>query len=106
MASVNDRINRLEERRAGPAPWETPPIVTLLIKEMNAEGLELDGRPPDPANEPTPEEEEAGREASRWFLETGAALMRTAGPGPAALEGIAQMEEQARQNIERKGSSA
>ncbi len=110
MASVNDRINRLEESRA-PPPWKTPPLVTLIIKEMNAERMELDGRPPDPANEPTPEEEEAGRESSRWFLETGAALMRAAGPGPAgpgpaALEGIAQMEEQARQNIETKGSSA
>ena len=105
MASVNDRLGRLEARRA-PPPWKTPPLVTLLIKEMNAERMELDGRPPDPANEPTPEEEEAGREASRWFLETGAALMRAAAPGPAALEGIAQMEEQARQNIERKGSSA
>jgi hypothetical protein len=112
---VNDRIARLEESRA-PPPWKTPPLVTLIIKEMNAERMELDGRPPDPANEPTPEEEEAGREASRWFLETGAALMRAAGPGPAgpgpagpgpaALEGIAQMEEQARQNIETKGASA
>jgi hypothetical protein len=105
MASVNDRINRLEESRA-PPPWKTPPLVTLIIKEMNAERLELDGRPPDPYNAPTPEEEEAGREASRRFLESGAALMRAAGPGPDALEGIAQMEEQARQNIETKGSSA
>ncbi len=67
MASVSDRIARLEERRA-PPPWKTPPIVTLLLKEMDAERRELDGRPPDPANEPTPEEEEAGREATRNFL--------------------------------------
>ncbi len=67
MASVNDRLGRLEERRA-PPPWKTPPLVTLLIKEMNAERLELDGRPPDPGNEPTPEELEAGRKATRNFL--------------------------------------
>jgi hypothetical protein len=104
MASVNDRLARLEERRAPPA-WETPPIVNLVMKEMNAQRLELDGRPPDPANEPTPEEEEAGREASRRFLETTAALMRAAGPGPAALEGIAQMEEQAKQHLSEGASS-
>jgi hypothetical protein len=104
MASVSDRLGRLEARRA-PPPHETPPLLTLLIKEMNAERMELDGRPPDPANEPTPEEEDAGREASRRFLETGAALMRAAGPGPAALEGIAQMEEQAKQHLS-EGSSA
>jgi hypothetical protein len=105
LESVNDRLGRLEERRA-PPPYETPPLVTLLIKEMNAEGLELAGRPPDPANGPTPEEEEAGREASRWFLETGAALMRAAAPGPAALEGIAELEAQARQDIETEGASS
>ncbi len=101
---MNDRLARLEERRAPPA-WETPPIVNLVMKEMNAQRLELDGRPPDPANEPTPEEEEAGREASRRFLETTAALMRAAGPGPAALEGIAQMEEQAKQHLSEGASS-
>ncbi len=101
---LNERLARLEERRA-PPPHETPHLLNLLIKEMNKERLELDGRPPDPANEPTPEELEAGREASRRFLETGAALMRAAGPGPAALEGIAQMEEQAKQHLS-EGSSA
>jgi hypothetical protein len=108
MASVNDRLGRLEERRA-PPPWKTPPLVALVIKEMNAERMELDGRPPDPGNEPTPEEEEAGRGAARWFLESGAALMRAAAPGPAALEGIAQMEQQARLDIEahlREGASS
>jgi hypothetical protein len=105
MASVSDRLGRLEERRA-PPPWETPPLLSLLIKEMNAERFELDGRPPDPANEPTPEEEEAGRESSRWFVETGAALLRaSSSANPAALENIAQMEEQARQDIETKGAS-
>ncbi len=67
MASVNDRLGRLEERRAPPA-WETPPIVSLVMKDMNAQRLELDGRPPDPGNEPTPEELEAGRKATRNFL--------------------------------------
>jgi hypothetical protein len=67
MASLSDRLGRLAARRA-PPPWKTPPIVTLLIKDMNAERLELDGRPPDPGNEPTPEELEAGRKATRNFL--------------------------------------
>jgi hypothetical protein len=80
--------------------------VALVIKEMNAERMELDGRPPDPGNEPTPEELEAGRASARWFLESGAALMRAAAPGPAALEGIAELEAQARQDIDTEGSSA
>jgi hypothetical protein len=83
--------------------------VSLVIKEMNAERLELDGRAADPGNAPTPEELEAGRESARWFLESGAALMRAAAPGPAALEGIAQMEQQARLDIEahlREGASS
>ncbi len=101
---LNERLLRLEARRA-PPPHETPPIVTLLIKEMNAERLELDGRPPDPGNEPTPEELEAGREASKSFLETGAAALRATTTDPAALENIAQMEEQAKQHLS-EGSSA
>ncbi len=106
MASVNDRLARLEARRA-PPPHETPHLLNLLIKEMDAERLELDGRPPDPGNEPTPEELEAGREGEMWFLETGGPQMRASSPhNPAALENIAQMEEQARQEIETKGSSA
>jgi len=65
---LNDRLGRLEERRA-PSPWKTPPLVALLLKEMDAEARERDGRPPDPANAViTPEEEEAGREATRNFL--------------------------------------
>ncbi len=68
MASVNDRLGRLEERRA-PPPWKTPPLVTLLLKDMDAEARERDGRPPDPANAViTPEEEEAGRQATRNWL--------------------------------------
>jgi len=106
MASVNDRLARLEERRAPPA-WETPPIVTLVIKEMDAERRELDGRPPDPANAViTPEEEEADREASRWFVETGGPLLRaSSSANPAALENIRQMEEQAKQHLS-EGASA
>jgi len=103
---LNERLLRLEARRASFAtPHETPAIVTLLIKEMNAERLELDGRPPDPGNEPTPEELEAGREGAMWFLETGAEILRANSPA-AALENIAQMEEQARQDIETKGASS
>ena len=65
---LNERLARLEERRA-PPPHETPPLVRLLIKEMDAERRELDGRPPDPANAViTPEELEAGRKATRNFL--------------------------------------
>ncbi len=68
MASLNDRLGRLEERRA-PPPWKTPPLVTLLLKDMDAEVRERDGLPPDPANAViTPEEEEAGRRATRNFL--------------------------------------
>ncbi len=73
---MNDRLGRLEERRA-PPPWKTPPLVTLLIKEMNAERMELDGRPPDPANEPTPEEEEASL-AARTADETARLAQRGA----------------------------
>ena len=65
---LNERLARLEERRA-PPPHETPPLLSLLIKEMDAERRELDGRPPDPANAViTPEELEAGRKATRNFL--------------------------------------
>jgi hypothetical protein len=103
MASLSDRLGRLAARRA-PPPWKTPPLVTLLIKEMNAERMELDGRPPDPANEPTPEEEEAGREASKSFLETGGPRLRATTTDPAALENIRQMEEQAKQHLS-EGSS-
>ena len=102
---LNERLLRLEARRA-PPPHETPHLLNLLIKEMDAERLELDGRPPDPGNEPTPEEEEAGREASKSFLETGAAALRaSSSANPAALENIAQMEEQAKQHLS-EGSSA
>ncbi len=102
MASLNERLAKLEERRAPPPPpWTTPPIVTLLIKEMNAERLELDGRPPDPANEPTLEEREASLEAATWFLEMGGPMMRANSPhSPEALEAILRMEELARQEIE------
>jgi hypothetical protein len=65
---LGDRLARLEERRAPPA-WETPPLLTLLLKEMDAEARERDGRPPDPDNAViTPEEMEAAREATRNFL--------------------------------------
>ncbi len=99
METLNDRINRLEERRA-PPPHETPPLVTLLVKEMDAERRLLDGRPPDPANAViTPEEREAALEASRSFLAAGGPLLRATTTDPGALENIAQMEEQAKQHL-------
>jgi len=98
---LGDRISRLERLQPPTHPYETPPIMTLLIKEMNAERLELDGRPPDPASEPTLEELEAGLEGAIWFVETGAELLRaSSSANPATLENIAQMEVQARQEIE------
>ena len=101
---LNERLLRLEARRA-PPPHETPPIVTLLAKSMDAERLELEGRPPDPANDLTPEEREADLEASRSFLETGAAALRaSSSANPAALENICAMEEQAKQDL-REGTS-
>ncbi len=89
---LNERLAKLEERRA-PPPHRTPPIVSLLLKSMDAQRRELDGRPPDPANEPTPEEARADREGSRWFVETGAALLRATTTDPDGLEGIAQIED-------------
>ncbi len=92
MTSLKERLGRLEARRA-PPPHEPSPAVTLLAKSMDAQRRELDGLPPDPANEPTPEEARADREGSRWFVETGAALLRATTTDPDGLEGIAQMED-------------
>lgn len=103
MASVNDRLGRLEERRA-PPPHETAPIVSSLFKSMDAERLELEGRPPDPANDLTPEEREADLDAARGMI-SWVASERERGVPPDALARLADLEEHAKQHL-REGTSA
>lgn len=59
MARMKDRIARAEGRVAPPAPETSPEqalSTSLLLKAQDAARRELDGQPPDPANELTPEE--------------------------------------------------
>jgi hypothetical protein len=101
---LGDRIARLEERRA-PPPHETPPIVTLLVKSMDAQRRELDGRPPDPANAVlTPEERAADLDAARGMLEW-VKTERARGQPPDTLARLLELEEHAKQHL-REGTSA
>ena len=82
MASVNERVRRLEARDTPPSgPTEMSPSTTLLLKTVAHVRAELDHadrehnpRLGGPALEPEPlvltfEEEAADREATRHFLE-------------------------------------
>jgi len=70
MATMRDRLERLERRRG--QKYEPNPRLALttsvLLKDTDAQRRALDGLPPDPANALTPEEEIADREATRSFL--------------------------------------
>ena len=81
MASLNERVRRLEARAAPPSgPYEMAPSTTLLLKTVAHARAGLDyadrehnPRLGGPALEPeplvlTPEEEAADREATRYFL--------------------------------------
>jgi hypothetical protein len=70
MASVNERLGRLEERiKPGWVPDPEQVIGTsAVLKSMDAYRRELDGLPPDPANEPTEAELAWDRRATRNFL--------------------------------------
>ena len=70
MASVNDRLGRLERRRKPRwAPGPQLAIATSAVcKSMDAARREDGGLPPDPANEFTEEELAFDREATREFL--------------------------------------
>jgi len=69
MASVNDRLGRLERRRKprrAPDP-ELAIATSAVCKSMNAYRRELDGLPLDPANEFTEAEVAFDRQATREF---------------------------------------
>jgi len=102
---LNDRLGRLEARRAPPPPpYETAPIVSLLFKSFDAERLELEGRPPDPANEPTPEEEAADLDAARGMLEW-VRDERARGQPQDTLARLADLEAHAKAHL-RKGATS
>ncbi len=70
MASLNERLGRLEERtKPGWVPDPEQVIGTsAVIKSMDSYRREADGWPPDPANEFTEEELAWNRKATRNFL--------------------------------------
>ncbi len=96
---MNQRLGRLEARRA-PPPHEPSPAMSLLLKEMDAQRRELDGLPPDPANAVlTPEERAADLKASRTKLEW-VRGERERGQSPDTLADLAQLEAHAKAHLE------
>jgi len=65
-----NRLERLERRHA--PPWVPDPELAVatsaLCKDVDAYRREIDGLPPDPANEFTEEERAFDRKATRNFL--------------------------------------
>jgi hypothetical protein len=72
---------------------------------MDAARLELEGRPPDPANDLRPAERAAEREGDAWFLEEFIPHLRAQETDPAPLEAIDRMEQMAIDDIETEGAN-
>jgi hypothetical protein len=92
MASVNDRLGRLEARRA--PPCELPVYLSLYLKEL--ENIERDEERKSPILL-TPAEEAQSKEGDRWFLEEYIPHARALGLSPESLETINELEAHARE---------
>ncbi len=102
---LDDRIERLERLRPA-EPHEPSPIVSLLLKSMDKQRRELDGRPPDPENDVfTEAEKEADLQAAYHMLEW-VRGERSRRQSPDTLAHIAQLEEHAKSKIAQSSKGA
>ena len=96
MASVNERIARLEARRK--PSYEVPPAMDRLCEAVEDARREINGLPPveRPYTPLTPEEEAESKEGERWFLEEYIPQARAQAGSPETLALIDEWEEHAR----------
>ena len=94
MASVNERLGRLEARTK--PSYEVPVYLTLYLKELENIRREEDGLEPEPL---TPEEEAERERGDRRFLEEYIPHVRALGGSPETLALIDELEEHARREM-------
>jgi hypothetical protein len=92
VASVNDRLGRLEARTT--TPYELPVYLSLYLKELENIQRQDDGKSPIAL---TPEEEAQSERGERWFIEKYIPHVRMLGGSPETLAVIDELEENARE---------